>query len=258
MQYTNVFSRTQDEENFYIVSAQAELLGIEAVHAIQAYSSLENVNIDDSAALKIAADLDRIKDSINEIASSLRSIRAMVDPRVFYDEIRPWFVGSTAERPWVFEGVDQSDLVELDGPSSGQSSIMHALDVFLSIDHGSSPKGFMKRMRSYMPGTQQDWLEHLSQSPTPVHRLAEQHPTIREPYNQAVRALVKLRDQHIRVAALYVVSMSKSRPTCPLMRGMKIAEARGQDSPARGTGGNPVSVLLKASRDATRQAVIAA
>jgi len=62
--------------------------------------------------------------------------------------------------------VGDSDTLDLSGPSAGQSSVMHALDIFLDIDHKLKDRrspapsannkkadlGFMERMRLYMPG----------------------------------------------------------------------------------------------------------
>jgi indoleamine 2,3-dioxygenase len=276
MKFTNIFSRTEDESNFYIASAQAEFIGIEALHIMHAYSRLSVVQ-DDASVSQIAEGLTRMAEVVDHISAAVHDIRQMVNPRVFYDEVRPWFVGSTADRPWIYDGVDEQDL-DLDGPSSGQSAIMHSLDVFLDVNHGTPKRpspdplqrgavsgGFMQRMRRYMPGNQRDFLErleveHLGGSEHPVRDLARTHPQIRGPYNQAIRALTRLRDHHIRVATLYIVSMAKSAPMCPFIRGaVRQAEAiRTASAPAKGTGGNHVSTLLKAGRDATRRAVLAA
>lgn len=69
-------------------------------------------------------------------------------PECFYWEIRPWFNGGK----WFYEGVsggDGDDLEELDGtpgktmewggPSAGQSSLIHSIDLFLSVDHSPRP-----------------------------------------------------------------------------------------------------------------------
>ena len=116
-----------------------------------------------------------------------------------------------------------------------------------------------------MPGTHRDYLRYLEKSPRPIRDLARQVSVLREPYNAAVSALKKFRDMHIRVACLYIVNMSKttavSRKGCPMVAAMERikreeAAAAASRAPVRGTGGNELSQLLKAGRDATQRALI--
>ena len=113
-----------------------------------------------------------------------------------------------------------------------------------------------------MPGTHRDYLRYLERSPRPIRDVAKQSSVLREAYNAAVSALKKFRDMHIRIACLYIVTMSKtsaSRKACPMvamMERMKREEAAVVKAPVRGTGGNELSQLLKAGRDATKRAVI--
>lgn len=117
--------------------------------------------------------------------------------------------------------------------------------------------------RRYMPATHQEYLRYVETSPRPIRDLARQVPALREPFNAAVSALKKMRDAHIRVACLYVVTMSKSTPgsrkACPMIAMMERAkreESSSTKAPVRGTGGNELSTLLKAGRDATQRALI--
>lgn len=108
-----------------------------------------------------------------------------------------------------------------------------------------------------MPATHQNYLEYLAESPRPIRDVARQSAVVREAYNAAVMALKRFRDSHVRIACLYIVSMSKtdrkSRNACPVMAAMSKEQGR---APVRGTGGTELSVLLKAGRDATRRAII--
>jgi indoleamine 2,3-dioxygenase len=89
-----------------------------------------------------------------------------------------------------------------------------------------------------------------------------QTPAIRDAYNTAVTALKKFRDHHIRVACLYIVSMSKTSPIkgCPMSAMIEKARREQEEmlkrGPIRGTGGNELTTLLKAGRDATKRALI--
>ncbi|KAJ7311527.1 Indoleamine 2,3-dioxygenase [Mycena albidolilacea] len=275
----NLFSGTEDERNFYITSARAEWRGIEMLRIIDEYNNLPNLT-DLTSISKVARDLTRLAGIINDISDIIQGVRAVVDPHVFYWDLRPWFEGSDAKGPeapgWIYEGVPNSEQLDLSGPSAGQSSVMHALDVFLDIDHklrqrrypapSESNKradhGFMERMRRYMPGKHREYISSIAATPLSIRDLAQQTPALREPYDGAVMALKKLRDLHMRIACLYVVTMSRTTPDaragCPvasMMDRLQTARAAGT-GPTRGTGGNELALLLKAGRDATRRAVL--
>lgn len=275
----NLFSGTEDERNFYVTSARAEWRGIEMLRIIDEYNNLPNLT-DLTSISKVARDLTRLAGIINDISDIIQGVRAVVDPHVFYWDLRPWFEGSDAKGPeapgWIYEGVPNSEQLDLSGPSAGQSSVMHALDVFLDIDHklrqrrypapSESNKradhGFMERMRRYMPGKHREYISSIATTPRSIRDLAQQTPALREPYDGAVMALKKLRDLHMRIACLYVVTMSRTTPDaragCPvasMMDRLQTARAAGT-GPTRGTGGNELALLLKAGRDATRRAVL--
>ncbi|KAF8911055.1 Indoleamine 2,3-dioxygenase [Gymnopilus junonius] len=279
MRFLNLFSGTDDERNFYESSARAELRGVEILRIIDDYTSLPNIS-DLTSISKVGRDLTRLAGVIDSISDVIQSVRPVCDPHVFYWDIRPWFEGSDARGPtepgWVYEGVEASEPLDLSGPSAGQSSVMHALDIFLDVDHklrqkrypAPSPEnkradhGFMERMRRYMPGKHQDYLKFLSATPLSVREAARSIPALRDPYDSAVTALKRLRDNHIRIACLYVVTMSRSttgaRGGCPasaMIDRLHAARTSGK-GPVRGTGGNELSVLLKAGRDATRRAIL--
>ncbi|KAH6918436.1 Indoleamine 2,3-dioxygenase [Coprinopsis sp. MPI-PUGE-AT-0042] len=271
IRFVNTFSGTDDEKNFYYASALAEMRGGRD-------PSLPNTS-DLAAMSKVSRDLNHLASVVDDITEIIGSVRSACDPHIFYWDIRPWFEGSDADGPdgpgWVYEGVEEKTNLDLSGPSAGQSSIIHALDVFLNIDHklqerrypAPSPQnkradhGFMERMRRYMPGRHREFLEALATSRS-IRQLASSTPVIRDAYDAAVAALKRLRDSHIRVACLYVVSMSNSSPAyksgCPaaaMIEKLRANRLAGK-GPVRGTGGNELSLLLKAGRDATRRAML--
>ena len=271
-----LFSGTDAERNFYLGSARAELIGVQMLHIFNDYHNLPNVT-DLSSISKINRLLARLTTVIQEVAASVMSMREIVDPHMFYWEVRPWFngSGSDAEAPaWIYEGVGDTSKLDLSGPSAGQSSVMHAVDLFLDIDHKLQQRrypapsdankradhGFMERMRWYMPGKHRDYLTYIAEYSRPVREVAQDTPAIREAYNTAVTALKKHRDSHMRIACLYVLTMSRSTvppPGCPMFAMAKRMEREAAKSgPVTGTGGNELSLLLKAGRDATTRAVL--
>ncbi|KAH7923564.1 Indoleamine 2,3-dioxygenase [Leucogyrophana mollusca] len=270
----DLFSGTEDERNFYLGSARGEIRGIEMLHIVNEYHNLPNVT-DFPSICRINRLLARLAVVIRDIEQIIQSVREIVDPRMFYWEVRPWFNGSasgSSKPAWIYEGVDRTELLDLSGPSAGQSSVMHALDLFLDIDHKIQQRrypapsesnkradhGFMERMRRYMPGKHREYLAYLGAT-RPVREVAQSVPAVREQYNAAVTALKKLRDAHMRIACLYIVTMSRSSPPpgCPVFAMMQRMERqKASQGPVTGTGGNELSLLLKAGRDATTRAVL--
>ena len=262
--FENTFSGTEDEKEFYRSSASVELRGVEVIQIIHRYLNLNDPQnrINES---QLRGDLLRLKAVVEELAESIQGVKEAVDPRVFYWQVRPWFNGSGSGdgRKWVYQGVAESAVVDTSGPSAGQSAVMHAIDAFLGIDHRQlrcpipsvrkhhGDSAFMSRMRRYMPGSHRDFLDHLDNIPVTIKNVAMERVGLREAYNDAVRALKRLRENHIRVACLYIISMARSQPP----DGLRRREVQGQDK-TKGTGGNHVASLLKAGRDATQRAIL--
>ena len=258
------FSGTEDEENFYRTSALVELRGIEAIQIIHRYLNLDDPQdrVNESG---LRSDLVRLKAVLEELTELMEGVREAVDPRVFYWQVRPWFNGSGSGggQRWVYEGVADSAVVDTSGPSAGQSAIIHAIDAFLGVDHRQlrcpipsvrkqhGDLAFMDRMRRYMPGSHRDFLDRIDDIPVTIKKVAMDRSSLREAYNGAVGALKRLRDIHIRIACIYIVSTARSQPP----DGLRRRGAQGLDG-ARGTGGNHVASLLKAGRDATQRAAL--
>ena len=239
--------------------------------------------------------------------------------------------------------------MEWGGPSAGQSTLVHALDLFLGIDHAPrrpstktqakteaaavqveeangtrveapaaaaevvddkaalhkapSDATFMQRMSHYMPGHHRAFLRHLeslhSLNPAApdshvlpsLRQLARQHPHRLGPaYDQAVAAMKRFRDMHMRLATVFVVQQARREPArdsvhWPEWEAKRIAkererereEARGKaattaessraDSASRaeavrkqdkiaGTGGTDLVTFLKLCRDRTTEALL--
>lgn len=267
IRYVNLLSGNETERAFYASSGAIELKGVEMLQIIETFMTLPNT-ADAAAINKIARDLSHLKTIIDELTDIFISIKDTVDPKSFYWYCRPWWVGSPSEgssKPrWVYEGVPEGAVKYMSGPSAGQSSVMHALDIFLDVDHKLAKKrqpapsdankkadtGFMERMRLYMPGLHREYLQYLTACPRSVRDVAQRHPALREPYNNVVAALKRLRDVHIRIVTLYVVTQSHSAPPSDV----QMKERDG--GLARGTGGMQASMLLKHGRDATTRTMI--
>lgn len=283
------FSGTRDEEHFFLTSLIIELQGVAALGLMRA--SLDECFVaDELARRRVAAYLTKLVGVVKELEGTLRDVRKECDPATFYWAIRPWFRGGDSApfggKGWIYpssrEEEEHGEGLEpklFTGPSAGQSSLIHALDVFLDVDHagvkghghghGAQPQQrrargdanedgtFMQRMQLYMPGQHRRFLTHLqslaaaafeeeqaeerrrsgshdgdedgmdldddaeSQAPSPAHPSPIRHlalttspPTHPLPlaYNSSLTSLRSLRDEHMRVATLYIVSQSRRPP----------------------------------------------
>ncbi|KDN52116.1 Indoleamine 2,3-dioxygenase [Tilletiaria anomala UBC 951] len=298
------FTDTESERHFYLTSLLIEMRGVEALTLMR--QSLDEAFVGDRLASKRLTDyLERLAGVISDLTRILAKVRDHCVPAEFYWAIRPWFRGSDASlagRGWHYSGIDPEHVRRnLGGPSAGQSSLIHALDVFLDVDHsrrkerlrdrtprsvdlGPSDATFMERMSFYMPRHHRDFLHHLrslsfedvSQSEPPTttsHQSGTPHPvrafiidrigtepTLSFAYDKALKALKSLRDEHMKVAALYIISQSRKSPTAvhasdDLQVPITVAPT-GRETTLVGTGGTDLVQFLKDCRINTVDAMI--
>ncbi|GLB40733.1 putative indoleamine 2,3-dioxygenase [Lyophyllum shimeji] len=256
-----MFSGLIDEEEFYLCSARIELGGVEALELMRA--TMDEIFIGDQTAVRrIAEYLRTMATVINELKALLMDVRRACRPDPYYNEVRPWFRGEDSDvnkRKWVFEGLEEDPSLktptELSGPSAGQSSMVHVLDVFLGVDHQSSAPGkrsFMTRMQSYMPRNHRLFLDHLSSNPRPLRAfvMSSADAALHDAYNLAVVALKEFRDAHMIIATLYILG--------PARRAAKQLEAcnPSEKGPLKGTGGTDLVRFLKGTRNRTTETII--
>ncbi|PWN47536.1 IDO-domain-containing protein [Violaceomyces palustris] len=364
------FTGTASEEHFYLVSLLIEMRGVEALDLMRI--SLDEAFVGDRLAKRrISHYLRRLAVVLKDLTKILHSVREGCDPKIFYWGIRPWFRGGDAaegdQAPgWHYEGVDPVGVNRVyTGPSAGQSSLIHALDLFLDVDHsrskarvgapalvrqrsGPSSSGdstFMERMQLYMPGHHRNFLTHLKnisfeddegdadtgmeilsqsagqesssdegrladvdvddETESPDERPREKAHPIRSlalasrlqtsdeglpaAYDLALESLKELRDEHMRVAYLYIVAQANHSPPelyAPLPEGFtgktddeikadakakemeatsvghvagkkdKKSEGKESGSGAKGTGGTDLVSFLRDCRINTTNALI--
>jgi len=171
------FTNTRSEQQFYIISALCEIAGSEALRLMR--RSLDELFLADQTALRrLTLYLKKLAVQIDRIGDITLSIMKEVDPEEFYHLIRPWFKGGDSEGPdslgWLFMGADdQAHAAEnanrgerkgrmFSGPSAGQSSLIHAIDIFLTVDH--SPTDDEVRSVTQQPSP----ALHLNHSPVVI------------------------------------------------------------------------------------------
>lgn len=310
LRIVETFTGTPSEHHFFFTSLLIEARGVEALELMRV--SLDEAFVADRVARRrIAGYLNRLAEVIKDLTKLLHDVRKGCDPKIFYWGIRPWFVGSdTVDKGeqvgWHFEQVDPEGVKRVfSGPSAGQSSMIHAIDVFLDVDHtrrkerlnrpaatanggGGDARGadgtFMERMSLYMPGHHRAFLSHLRnisfddgeddeedqegqdhgvatmsnsvatlsasristpatttidaesdsedeaprELPHPIRSLAlaaktEEHDEgLPAAYDNALQQLKSLRDEHMKIAYLYIVAQARGSPPdayAPLPKG---------------------------------------
>ena len=279
------FTNTPDEAHFFLTSTRCELAGVQALSLMRA--SLDEAFMADPLALtRLTGYLSELAGKIDLIGDIILDVFNGCDPAVFYHVVRPWFKGGDADGPgsagWAFlgralenaqdaefhdeEGDDEataaqeSDLKarKFSGPSAGQSTLIHALDVFLNVTHSplddapeevdpatgerkkrpTAETTFMTRMLEYMPAPHRAFLTHLGTHPHPVRELVIENkhtrPALVEAYDKAISALKRLREKHMRVATLYIIQQARKPVTDELIR--MGAAAPPAPTPSSGTG----------------------
>ncbi|KAG6904800.1 hypothetical protein DXG01_007069 [Tephrocybe rancida] len=255
-----MFTGLVDEEEFYLCSARIELRGVDALELMRV--TMDEIFIGDQTAVRRITDyLHRMATIINELKTLLMDVRKGCNPETYYNEVRPWFNGEDSDanrRKWIFEGLDDDPSLkvptELSGPSAGQSSMIHVLDVFLGVDHHSSADrpSFMSRMQTYMPRNHRLFLDHLSSNKRPLRAfvMASADVLLCEVYNLAVVALKEFRDAHMIIATLYILG-----PARRAARQGEVLERR-ESNPLLGTGGTELVKFLKDTRTRTSETII--
>jgi indoleamine 2,3-dioxygenase len=260
-------------------------------------SIMDEMFVGDSLAVRrITKYLGQLVDVIHRLRELLLELKFLCDPELFYSDLRPWLRGEDSKtgRKWEFEGLEQDRSLdppkELSGASAAQSTVIHALDIFLGIDkstHSQTTTGhcstlpseprpeipFLQRMQVYMPRYHRSFLDHLAKNPrqlrdfvsevssTGIHSSPPDDKTIVNrdatalltAYNAAVLALKEFRDAHLVIAALYVIIPSRNGSA----RGenMHLGCQQGR-SLLRGTGGTDLVRFLREIRDRNMEAII--
>ncbi|KAF8442483.1 Indoleamine 2,3-dioxygenase [Boletus edulis BED1] len=260
----DLFTGTNDEQEFYLASARIEIRGVEALELMR--TTMDEMFVGDEIAVRrITGYLHQLALVVVDLTSILLNVRKGCDFEFFYHAIRPWFRGEDSDpmqRKWVFEGLDEHPEIEpptdLSGPSAGQSALIHALDTFLGLDSSQDESWtLLRRMQIYMPRHHRNFLRHLTANPRPVRSLVMGgDPKLVGAYDASVNAVKQFRDAHIRIVALYIIG-----PASRERRAAKVAEEAGleeQRPPLTGTGGTHLVQFLRGVRDKTAEAVVGA
>lgn len=267
-----MFTNTIDEEEFYLCSSRIELRGVEALELMR--MTMDEMFVGDHISIRrISAYLKGMVTVINDCRALLLDVKKHCRPDVYYNNVRPWFRGQDSDnrnRQWIFEGVEEDPTLrpptEISGPSAGQSSMVHAFDIFLGVDHPSVQfqPSFMSRMQIYMPRNHRLFLDHLKANSRSLRSfvLTSKDEELTKVYNQAVMALKEFRDSHMVITTLYVIG--PARRAAKAREGIEGVPACNNpsvvgtftDGPLKGTGGTELVQFLKDTRTRTIEAFV--
>ncbi|XP_055975645.1 indoleamine 2,3-dioxygenase 1-like [Sorex fumeus] len=208
-------------------------------------------------------DCDTLQKALSEIASCLKKalevfqhIHDYVDPNLFFNVLRIYLSGwkgnPLLSEGLVYEGVWDTPK-KYAGGSAAQSSIFQCFDVLLGIkqDAGGVPSEaaeFLQEMRTYMPPAHQNFLRSLEEGPSlREFILSEDNASLQSLYNKCVKAMVALRNYHLKIVAEYIVGPAKRQSEAK-----QTAEEPSEVS-SKGTGGTDVLVFLKTVKNKTEK-----
>ncbi|XP_077325832.1 indoleamine 2,3-dioxygenase 2 isoform X1 [Lithobates pipiens] len=236
-------------QGFVLVTLLVEVAAIPAARAIiQAVKSVES---DDKQTLIIA--LQDMECSINKMKEAFHLFYDYVDSDVFYSTIR-LFLSGWKDNPnmpegLIYEGVSEKPL-HFSGGSAAQSTIYHAFDELLGIQHRPDSSDFLLKMRHYMPPAHVGFIKWVQEAPKlPAYVLKCEDTALLSIFNQCISALSELRSFHIRIVSKYVT-------TAGIRARMKKNEVVNHEEQERGTGGSHVMTFLKSVRDTCKEGTL--
>uniref|UniRef100_A0A8C9FV71 I23O2 dioxygenase n=1 Tax=Pavo cristatus TaxID=9049 RepID=A0A8C9FV71_PAVCR len=220
---------------------------IQAIHALQ--------HLDDELLHRA---LQGLAAAIGDMDKALQQMHDYVDPAVFYTVIRIFLSGwrDNAAMPHglLYEGVSEQPMA-FSGGSAAQSSVLHAFDELLGIQHSQESTAFLHRMRDYMPPPHRAFIRDISRAPSlRQHILSSADLRLREAFNHCITALADFRSHHIAIVTKYIaVAKAKAGQEEACSTGKPPAALE-----AKGTGGSHIFIFLKSVRDSTREGLISA
>ncbi|KAM4036304.1 indoleamine 2,3-dioxygenase 2 isoform 1-T1 [Anomaloglossus baeobatrachus] len=236
-------------QGFVLVTLLVEVAAIPAVkNIIRTVRAIEEE--DRKTLLPTLQDLEQ---SITKMGAALQLMYEYVDSDVYYNTIRiflsGWKDNPNMPEGLLYDGVSEEPLY-FSGGSAAQSSVYHAFDELLGIQHQPQSADFLLKMRSYMPPAHNNFINWVREAP----RLSEyiircDDPTLLSAFNQCISALTELRSLHIRIVSKYVNAAG-------VRARIKKNQNLGQDQQERGTGGSQAMTFLKSIRDTSKEGLL--
>ncbi|KAI7949424.1 hypothetical protein MJO28_008245 [Puccinia striiformis f. sp. tritici] len=186
------FTLSDSEKHFYKTSVLVEALGPVCLKLMR--SSLDEAFMEDEISVqRIGNNLGGLAKQIDRISKVLTDVRAGCDPRTFYWEIRPWFIGGR----WKWEGIelDASNKCHIDKDTQQTSS-----GIQWKLSRSClTQRGHPNLIRSVV-------LNHQDQE------FKSGPNNLKENYNLCIKALENLRKTHTKIVSLFIICQKNSLP----------------------------------------------
>ncbi|KAK5910322.1 hypothetical protein CesoFtcFv8_004167 [Champsocephalus esox] len=244
---------------FFMVTLLVELAAVPALRNIP--TVINGVRCGDTEA--VAAALEEISQSMQDMTDALKLMHDYVDPSVFYGIMRIYLSGwkdnTSMPKGLVYEGV-QEEPMEYSGGSAAQSSLLHCFDELLGIKHEETSGEFLTRMRNYMPPAHKQLVQDISLQPSLKGFIQQQaSERLNQAFQRCVKTLVVLRSYHIKVVSRYITVPAararQLRKQCRESEQEMISRAP-TALEERGTGGSGIMSFLKTVRNQTKDTLL--
>jgi len=210
----NNFLGGLDEEHFRLVHIDIEQRAAGAIAALQPMQQAAAQG-DASGVLN---GLHAVTGALRDMQGSLSRMGENCDPYVYYHRVRlpmsGWRGNPALPQGLVYEGVSEEP-VQLYGETGAQSSILHAFDAALGIQHPEDwLKSYLADMERHMPPAHRRFLSQLRAAPPGpsggVRGLCSSSGgELRDAYNDAVTEMEKFRSQHKAFAFSYIAKLNQ-------------------------------------------------
>ncbi len=222
------FTRTTDEQWFYMVTVQIEALASSAIMALAL--ALEACTSNNQEA--VVHQLKMIRNSVRLMTAALKRMKEGCAPAVFYHQVRP-FLASYNEVGYEMGGKTIKE--SWHGGSAAQSSVLPLLDAAFGVRHLEiSSAKYMKEMLRYMPPKHAAMIKKVEEN-TQLEEFSQKDHTINSFVSKVVDTVHEFRTEHFKIAHEYIVAQAKA------------------EGSYEGTGGTDVSFFLKTMRDDTKK-----
>ncbi|GIL76253.1 hypothetical protein Vretifemale_5731 [Volvox reticuliferus] len=193
----------------------------------------------------VVAGLISIAEALRDMQATLARMGEKCDPYIYYQRVRTpmsgWRNNPDLPQGLVYEGVS-TEPMQLYGETGAQSSVVHAFDAGLGIQHDQVwLRDYLDTMVLHMPPAHRAFLRRLATAnsgPTNVRSYVQRVATaeLRDAYNAAVEELERFRSQHRAFAHSYIAKWARKETT--------------------GTGGSDFMPALTGYKDTTSRHVL--
>jgi len=209
----------------YLTTVNIEYIGAQLITPLMEAMSFAG----DGLLSEACPCLENVCRIIDQMTAGLKEIYTLVDPDIFFTEVRP-FIASLQKVE--FCGVELA-LRSYHGGSAAQSSLLQFIDAALCVSYHHSPatQHYLHAMRDYMPTEHAELIRKI-ESRSSLKDCAQKSPLLNQWYRTCLNRLIAFRNEHLNIVGQYIMAPAKRHGT-----------------EALGTGGTNPMTFLRSVRD---------